>query len=53
MKKVIQRNQQNPARLEIELAAVRSLGKSLASRLAEIELLPAMPLRQAFSTPNK
>ena len=53
MKKVIQRNQQNPARLEIELAAVRSLGKSLASRLAEIELLPAILLRQAFSIPKK
>jgi type I restriction enzyme S subunit len=39
------------ARLESELAAARSLNDSLEKRLAEIELLPAALLRDAFNGP--
>jgi hypothetical protein len=42
--------QQLCARLDAELTAARSLVETLETRLAEIELLPAALLRQAFSS---
>jgi restriction endonuclease S subunit len=37
------------ARLDVELTAARALVETLETRLAEIELLPATLLRQAFN----